>query len=237
MNTQKHLLQKNCNQLTQFELTTRLLTNLSKYKITPTAKLVLLYLSSCYNPLKKDVYPKQKTISVNIGISERSVVRAIAELCNAGLIVIECKFQNRYRFTNKITKNFESEKLSDNNCQNVAKVYDKLSQHEQIKEQNKEPSKNTNKISITDFEKLKQYATSKGAKNPVAYANKIISNGNINKVLADIQEIEKIKNNALLYIETTQEKIKELEKNKTESVAPPLAWIQLKEILQKKRGR
>ena len=86
----------------QFTLTQNLLNNLQQFEITPTAKLVLLYLSSCYNPKKADMFPKQKTIAAKIGISERSVVRAISELIQAGLIIVECKYSNRYKFTSKI---------------------------------------------------------------------------------------------------------------------------------------
>ena len=75
----------------QFRLTNKTVNNLSQFDLTPTAKLVLVYLTTCYNPKKADMFPKQKTIAMKLGISERSIVRAISELIKAGLIVVECK--------------------------------------------------------------------------------------------------------------------------------------------------
>ena len=43
------------------------------------------------------MFPKQKTIAAKIGVSERSVTRAVQELFKAGLILIECKHTNRYK--------------------------------------------------------------------------------------------------------------------------------------------
>ena len=56
-----------------------------------------MYLTTCYNPEKAEVFPKQKTIAAKIGVSERSVVRAVQELFKVGLILIECKHTNRYK--------------------------------------------------------------------------------------------------------------------------------------------
>ena len=209
MKTAKDMTGMGFEPLTQFELTQKLINNLQQFNITPTAKLVLLYLSSCYNPKKVDIYPKQKTISLNLGISERTVVRAIAELLKEGLIVIECKYQNRYRFTNKIVKNFKLENMSFAKGQKGSKQGDNLAQHEpinleQLKEQTEE-KKLANKVSLADFEKLKQYATSKGAKNPVAYANKIIQNGNVEEILKQLAEPERIKENAQRRIAETKQ--------------------------------
>lgn len=95
----------------QFELSKFVLNNLSQYDVTPTAKLVLLYLTNCYNPSNADVFPKQSTIAAVLGVSERSVVRAVAELCGLGLIIIECKNSNRYKFTSAICENFGAKKI------------------------------------------------------------------------------------------------------------------------------
>ena len=109
MNTAKKEAAKD---FTQFELTTNIITKLNTFKLTPTAKLVLLYLTTCYNPKHKEVFPKQKTISIKLGISERSVTRAIQELFKEGLVLIECKYTNRYKFTSKIVQE-QAEILSD----------------------------------------------------------------------------------------------------------------------------
>ena len=84
---------------TQFKLSKITLQSLSKFKISPTGKLVLLYLVDCYNPAKVYVFPKQDTIADRIGISLSSVKRAVKELCSANIIVTELKFSNRYSFT------------------------------------------------------------------------------------------------------------------------------------------
>ena len=88
--------------VSQIQLTNFLLNNLSQFNLKPTTKLVLLYLSGCYNPKHADVFPKQKTIALQMGISEASVIRAIQELHKEGLIISERKYTNRYKFTSRI---------------------------------------------------------------------------------------------------------------------------------------
>ena len=67
------------------------------------------------------MFPKQKTIAAKIGVSERSVTRAVQELFKAGLILVECKHTNRYKIVansgtlaRDIEKIFEPDILSDN---------------------------------------------------------------------------------------------------------------------------
>lgn len=172
---------------TQFKLTQNLLNNLSQFEITPTAKLVLLYLSSCYNPKKTDMFPKQKTIALKIGISERSVVRAICELIKAGLIIAECKYTNRYKFTSKIAeklrigeKFFAPDNLSENECQNDVLEDDKLSlhKHEPTSEPINKPA------SVEEYKLLKQYALEHKARNINAYVNWLKSSGKAKEIIA-----------------------------------------------------
>lgn len=128
---------------TQFDLTKSLLQNLNKFEISPIAKLVLLELSTCYNPKRKHIFPKQKTLALKIGCSERSIVRAIQELFKAGLILVECKTTNRYVFSQLClsslgisAKNFGLDNLSDDD-DNISLAPDNLSVpsiHEQTKE-------------------------------------------------------------------------------------------------------
>ena len=89
-------------ELTQVQLSNWIVNNLSQFNLKPTAKLVLLYLASCYNPKHADVFPKQKTIADRMGVSEASVIRAISELHKEGLIISERKYTNRYKFTSRI---------------------------------------------------------------------------------------------------------------------------------------
>lgn len=64
----------------QFTLTNNTIKYLSCLELTAATKLVLIYLTSCYNPKKPTVFPRQITIAEKIGISQRTVVRAINEL-------------------------------------------------------------------------------------------------------------------------------------------------------------
>ena len=132
---------------TQFELTTNLLKNLNNFKLTPTAKLVLMYLSSCYNPKHGEMFPKQKTIADKIGVSEASVIRAVCELHKEGLILSERKYTNRYVFTSKFLSSLGilTNKMQVDNLQNESKETCNLQPLliEQRREQiNKQKSKN-----------------------------------------------------------------------------------------------
>lgn len=175
----------------QFTLTQNLLNNLQQFEITPTAKLVLLYLSSCYNPKKADMFPKQKTIAAKIGVSERSVVRAVSELIQAGLIVVECKYSNRYKFTSKIVseqpqieKIFEEENMSDDQGQNIInKVTD-------CQNMNIEP-KREQIINLQEDKYLIQYAKQKGVKKILPYVNAIKRNGNAEAIIQEYKKIER----------------------------------------------
>ena len=239
MNTQKSMQGMGFKPIKQVELTNYLLNNLQSFNLKPTTKLVLLYLSSCYNPKRADVFPKQRTIADKIGISEASVIRAISELHKEGLIISERKYSNRYKFTHKLLAScskivfLEPEEMQVENKQietiKLAKC--ELHVHEQIKEQIKEQEKKeedikTSKVSLAEFEKLKQYATSKGAKNPAAYANKIIQNGNTEEILKQIAEPERIKENAKKRIETFKQYIDEIS-DKT-NIAPPSEEVRQK---------
>lgn len=125
-----------------------------------------MYLTTCYNPEKAEVFPKQSTIAAKTGISERSVTRAVQELFKAGLILIECKHTNRYKIVAKNAfcraqdeKFFDSDNLSDNSCKNVSLQKDNLSEtheHEPKKEHEKEPQ------SVEDFNIQKSPALLRG---------------------------------------------------------------------------
>lgn len=153
---------------TQFELTKRVLNNLSQFRLKPTTINVLLYLTSCYNPKNQYVFPKQKTIAAVFNCSERSVVRAIQELVKEGLIIVECKYTNRYRFTSRVVgeasqneKKFCGDKMSDT-TDKISSQSDNLSPAciEQTKEQEKEQtySKWGNVYSMEEYAILKEYA-------------------------------------------------------------------------------
>lgn len=169
-----------------FELTKHLLNNLQQFKITQTAKLVLLYLADCYNPKKADMFPKQKTIAEKLGVSEISVTRAISELHKEGLIISERKYTNRYIFTSRILPEraiVKQNKMIEKKYQNDNKEPIKMIAHkEQIKRTNKEQ---TNVVEIskkTDAQILAEYAKEHGASNIQGYINSLKIKG----VAADI---------------------------------------------------
>ena len=129
---------------TQFELTQKLLQNLYKFKLTPTAKMVLMYLSSCYNPKHAEMFPKQRTIADKLGISEASVIRATCELHKEGLIISERKYTNRYKYTSKflISLGILNNKMTVDDFQNESKETCKMQPVliEPKREQNKKQS-------------------------------------------------------------------------------------------------
>lgn len=174
----------------QFALTQNLLNNLQQFELTPTAKLVLLYLSSCYNPKKADMFPKQKTIAAKIGVSEASVIRAISELHKQGLIISERKYTNRYKFTARIVaepptneKNFTSNDMQVETLQNENKKLAKCEviNNEPIIEQINNPK---------DDKILVQYAKQKGVKNILPYINAIKRNGNAEAIIQEYKQIQ-----------------------------------------------
>lgn len=225
MNTAK----KQCTHaFSQFTLTNKLLQNLYKYKLTPTAKLVLLELSTYYNPKHADIFPKQRTLADKIGVSERSIVRAISELVKAGLIIIECKYTNHYKFLPKIVSEC-AENLSEDLRQDDIKQYDNLSQHEPTKEQIKEP------IELEDYKILKDYAIKHNAKNIEAYINTLKKNGSAEKILKEIKNIKKRSENAEKECKKYLENVKEY--NKTSMYADEWEGFKaLGELLKKNKA-
>ena len=91
------------NGMSQFEISKRIYSSgiLSRIELSMSAKLVLIALGNHYNPEKNGMFPSQKFISEQIGISLKSVERAIKELKNANLLVYVTKKVNCYYFTTK----------------------------------------------------------------------------------------------------------------------------------------
>lgn len=108
----------NSGTITQFELSKLLYTSgfLTKINLTPTAKLVLMALIQHYNANNAEMFPSQKFLSLQLGISEKSVERAIANLSSENLISYVTQKVNKYRFTAHF---FEQIKMSVNHRQNV----------------------------------------------------------------------------------------------------------------------
>ena len=236
---------------TQFELTNNLINNLQQFEISPTSKLVLIYLTSCFNPKKADVFPKQKTIASKLGISERSVVRAISELNKAGLILIECKYTNRYKLTSKIAckcpqyeKFFEEEKLSVDLRQIDTKEDDKLSDTcieqkiETKKEQQNSVSliKPANKmLKAEEYKILEQYALSKKATNVTKYINYLIFSGASKDIIKRHKEEIAVNVYHQREVQRTSEYIASITEGQEFSCHPRQSklWADLREKMQK----
>ena len=216
-------------ELTQYQLTTEIITKLNTLKLTPTAKLVLLYLTTCYNPNHREVFPKQKTIADKLGVSERSVTRAIQELFKEGLILIECKYTNRYKFTSRIVSE-HPDKMADNLCQNVSGEGDKLSVPciEQTIEHEKEPSINKGgNVYSGDDKILADYALKHNARNVQAYINTLKSSGSAKKIISESKKKRNYTQIALRSIEETQNLIKQYRDFEQSAVSPQTcaAWV------------
>ncbi len=81
---------------TAFDLVKILLNNLFRFDLSSTCKLVLLSLADCYNPKHEYVFPKQSTIAKKLGITEKSVSRAINTLEKFCIISKTRKYSNLY---------------------------------------------------------------------------------------------------------------------------------------------
>lgn len=232
---------------TQFELTKRVLNNLSQFKLKPTTINVLLYLTSCYNPKNNYVFPKQKTIASVFNCSERSVIRAIQELVREGLIIVECKCTNRYKFTSKIVgeqaqndKKFCDNKMSHSNDKNSSQC-DNLSLAciEQKKEQKKEQTdiEGGNVYSIEETQILKDYAIKHNARNVNAYIAQLRKNGSDKSILKEFRKKAFITQRAQKMQVETKQLIAEQQKLNETAVLPSNseAWRALGEKMKTAR--
>ena len=210
----------------QIKLTNWLLNNLQQFNLKPTTKLVLLYLSGCYNPKHADVFPKQKTIALQMGISERSVISAIQELHKEGLVISERKYTNRYRFTARIlnlggmVEDFsQPEEIAEAKCKDCTLQYEKSAypyieqEEKQIKGQTysfstKKEGGNVYSFQSTEDRILEEYAAKHGARNVKAYVNTLKSSGSAAKIISEYKKQEKVTQRALRSVQETQELIR-----------------------------
>ncbi len=115
------------NDFTQFELSKLIITTnfFSKNKMSPSARLVLIVLTSHY----PNIYPSLKTIQNESGISSRtSIISSLKELSGSGFILYETKNVNHYSFTAYF---FESLKIEQGMCENCNSGSSKI-EHKQI---------------------------------------------------------------------------------------------------------
>ncbi len=222
-----------------FEMTTIVLQNLNKFKLSNSAKVVLWYLASCHNGKKGYVFPKQKTIAQKMGISERSVIRGIQELVKEGVILVECNLSNKYFWGAKIASEcphfLSDENMSDDNDK-ISSTSDNLSPHiheqtkEQIKEQTvieKEP------VKVDDYKILKDYAVKNGAKNVQAYVNWLKRNGCASDIIAKHKEKVAADRYAAKQIEETTQLIETWNSWTADSPYENETWVKLKAKLER----
>lgn len=209
-----------------FELAKQTLNNLSQYDITPVAKLVLLYLVDCYNPKNGlEVFPKQKTIASKLGVSERSVTRAIQELFKARLILIECKSSNRYFLRLKDDsstsdlKKFSTDSVSNDFGQKNIHNEDKLA-HPHVHEQTKEQKNNK----CDDFYIEKAVENKPWVKNKVAYINKVKREGGQNNLIKEGKELVASEKYAQYMLDKTQEVLAAKKEAEELSKPPTDSW-------------
>lgn len=124
------------NGMSQFEISKRIYSSgiLSRIELSMSAKLVLIALGNHYNPEKNGMFPSQKFISEQIGISLKSVERAIKELKNANLLVYVTKKVNCYYFTTKFFAEIKlSEDIGQIDGRNIGQIDGQTEKHEQKK--------------------------------------------------------------------------------------------------------
>lgn len=209
---------------TQFKLVNYLLQNLYKWDLKPIEQLVLLQLAYHYNPTKRFVFPKQKTIAQKINVSERSVIRAIQSLVKAGLILVECNLSNKYAFGQKLTCELaQNEKIftPDNMSGNIDKISsqsDTVSPPliEQIIEPINEPT------NVDDYKILKDYAIRHNAKNIHAYINFLKRSGSDKQIIKEYKQ-SKAHNKAM--IEAAKRVREDLQNAKQNAWEVPVGWF------------
>ena len=208
--------------ITQFELSKKLLNNLYKFNLKPVTKLVLLYMADCYNPKHGYMFPKQRTIADKLGVSERTVNRAISELVKEGLILIEYKLSASYKFTSKIV----SEQAENKSFNNVTENHNHTTKNRILyKEQKKELN---NPTKVEDYKILKDYAIKHNANNVQAYINALKKNDTAQKIISEYKQIE-INKRAML--NKTEEFKKNNDMIKATGVPPTTVWFELKQKL------
>lgn len=102
----------------QSELTLNVIKSLNKFDLTATAKLVLVYLTTFNKQDNKEFSLKQKRIIKTLGISERSVSRAMVELYAKDIVKKKPGFKNYYSFST----NFLSDKKKANKTVQKEKI-------------------------------------------------------------------------------------------------------------------
>ena len=219
----------------QFELTTQIVKNLNKYDITPTAKLVLILLTTHYNEEKNGsvVFPSMPYISETLGISLTATKQAIKDLVNQGFILQSKRDKirgnyNKYILTQKVQNSASEQpenepfKSTENDLSLI-----RTNNKNEIKEQTEE-NKGGNVYSIQSNDSiLEDYAIKHGARNVKAYINTLKSSGSAAKIISEYKKQKKVTQTALRSIQETQELIAEYNQEHNGSPYECEAWLKL----------
>ena len=95
-------------QFTHFELVRDTIDNLYRFDLSPSGKIVLLYLVNCINQQNDNiVFPSMDKIANKTGLSLRHVARAIKQIQENNIILNTKKFgKNKNKYEAKIVKEF-----------------------------------------------------------------------------------------------------------------------------------
>lgn len=209
----------------QFELTTKIVKNLNKYDITPTAKLVLILLTTHFNEEKNGavVFPSMPYISETLGISLTATKQAIKDLVSEGLILQSKREKirgnyNKYILTQKVHNSTveqaenESFKRAESDLSFIG-----TNKKNEIKEQNKEGGENVYK---GDDLILYEYAKKKAKYNVYSFVKAIKERGGDKKIISDYKKQEKVTQMALRSVQETQELIRNYNEYSINSSSP-----------------
>ena len=211
----------NSTSITQFELAKVLYTSgfLQSCNLTATAKLVLMALIQHYNANNADMFPSQKFLAKQLGISEKSVERAIANLRDEDYIYYVTQRVNRYRFTAHF---FESVKMSVQNRQNVG------SQHRQNVGQTNKEEKIKEKGNVLNFSSFGTETEKKKDNNGANAPHTSVFEQELKKDLSD----KATKNSEILAAKREETATSPLEWSREEA----LKWVQSLAPVFRSRG-
>lgn len=200
---------------TQFELTTNIVKNLKQFNITPVTKLVLTFLTTCYNEEQNGavVFPSMPYIADNLGIGLTQTKQAIKDLINEGLIIKSKRDKingnyNKYLLTLKV-QNSTSERSENEFSKQSDSDLSMIRTNNMNKEKTNVVCLKTQKEEIQDREILIQYAKEKRANNIEAYVNSLIISGASANIIQQYKEKEKISKYWNNQAQKTSELVKE----------------------------
>lgn len=186
-NSQKKAKSMSGHGFSQFELTTNLLKNLNKFELTPTAKLVLLELTTHYNEDENGsvVFPSMQFIADTLGVGLTAVKQSIKDLISQGLIMQSKRSKvrgnyNKYLLTPKV-QNSTSER-SENDC---------LEQSENdcfMITNNLGTNKTTD---AQEIKILRDYARTRAKKSVEGYINKLKREGADKEIIEEYKQAQR----------------------------------------------